>query len=125
MSSRIAIPALVVAALSASIQPASAQRGPQFPLTCQGVLDTRGGQYFFVQGGKPLNADPDYDLICSHVTIAETSTGTALRQSLREDTIKRLQSVCQVGKSCRVSGVVLNLSHDAYVFVRVDSIQAQ
>jgi hypothetical protein len=123
LSSRTTILALAVAALSWSIGPAAAQRYPRFPLTCQGVLDTKGGQYFFAQGDKPLNANPDNDIICSHVTIAERSTGTALRQSLREDTVKRLQSICLVGKSCRVSGLVLNLSHDAYVYVRVDSIQ--
>lgn len=117
--------ALVVAALSWSFGPAAAQRAPRFPLTCRGVLDTKGGQYFFAEGDRPLNADPDDDIICSHVTIAERSTGAALRQSLKEETIKRLQSICVVGKSCRVSGLVLNLSHDVYVYVRVDSIQAQ
>jgi hypothetical protein len=125
LSSRTTILALAVAALSGSFGPAAAQRDPRFPLTCQGVLDTRGGQYFFVEGDTPLNADPDDDIICSHVTIAERSTGSALRQSLKEDTIKRLLGVCRVGKSCRVSGLVLNLSHDVYVYVRVDSIQLQ
>ena len=125
MSSRSAILALAVAALSLPIGPAAAQRYPRFPLTCQGVLDSKGGQYFFAEGDKPLNVDPDDDVICAHVTIAERSTGTALRQSLREETIKRLLGICRVGTSCRVSGLVLNLSHDAYVYVRVDSIQLQ
>ena len=124
MSSRPVIPALAVAALS-WFGAAAAQRDHRFPLTCQGVLDTKGGQYFFAEGDKPLNADPDDDFICAHVTIAERSTGSALRQSLREDTIRRLQGICRVGRSCRVSGLVLNLSHDVYVYVRVDSIQAQ
>ena len=125
MSARTMIAALAVAALSSPIGPAAAQADKPFALTCEGALDSKGGQYFFAEGDKPLNANSDDDLICSHVTIAEKSTRSAVKQSLKEETVSRLLRACRVGASCRVSGSVLNLSHDVYVFVRIDSISAR
>jgi hypothetical protein len=119
------IAALAAAALGASIGPAVAQADKPFALACEGRLDAKGGQYFFAEGDKPLNANSDDDLVCAHVTIAEKSTKSALRQSLKEDTISRLLRACRVGASCKVSGSVLNLSHDVFVFVRIDSISAK
>ena len=125
MSSRTMILALAVAALSSSMGQAAAQANKPFALTCEGALDSKGGQYFFAQGDEPLNANSDDDLICSHVTIAEKSTRSALRQSLKEETVSRLLRACRVGAFCRVSGSVLNLSHDVYVYVKIDSISTK
>ena len=121
----LAVAALTATALGPSIRPAAAQADKPFPLTCEGRLDAKGGQYFFAEGDKPLNANSDDDLVCSHVTIAEKSAGSVLKQSMKEDTINRLLRACRVGASCRVSGSVLNLSHDVFVFVKIDSISAK
>jgi hypothetical protein len=117
--------ALVVAASSALPGPATAQADKPFPLTCEGRLDSKGGQYFFAEGDKPLNANSDDNIVCAHTTIAEKRGGSAVRQSLKEETIARLLRTCRVGASCRVAGAVLNLSHDVFVFVRIDSISAK
>ena len=61
----------------------------------------------------------------AHVTIAEKSSGAAVRQSLREESIARLLGSCRVGASCKVTGSVLNLSHDVFVYVTIDSISAK
>jgi hypothetical protein len=125
LSRRTILPALTIAALSALIGPAVAQADmPPFPLTCEGRLDYNGRQYFFAEGDKPLNANPDDNIICAHVTIAEKSAGTAIRQTVKETAIIRLLGSCRVGASCKVSGSVLNLSHDDFLFVRIDSISA-
>jgi hypothetical protein len=117
--------ALAVAALSASIEHAAAQADTPFSLTCEGNLVAKGGQYFFAEGDRPLNANSEDDIVCAHVTIAEKRTGSALRQTLKEETISRLLRTCRVGAPCRVSGSVRNLSHDLFVFVRIDSISAR
>jgi hypothetical protein len=116
--------ALAIAILGSSIARAAAQEKP-FRLTCEGPLASSGGQYFFAEGDKPLNADSDENIICAHVTIAEKSSGAAVRQSLREESIARLLGSCRVGASCKVTGSVLNLSHDVFVYVTIDSISAK
>jgi hypothetical protein len=121
LSAVVAAPLLAATVLSSSIGQAAQDEKP-FPLTCEGTLDAKGGQYFFAEGDQPLNADADDNIVCAHVTIAEESTGSAVRQSLREETIRRLLGACRVRASCKVSGSVLNLSHDVYVYVRIGAI---
>jgi hypothetical protein len=72
--------ALAFTVLGSSIGPAAAQEKP-FRLTCEGPLASGGGQYFFAEGDKPLNADSDDNIVCAHVTIAENSSGAAVRES--------------------------------------------
>jgi hypothetical protein len=122
--SRSILLALAFAVLGSSIGPAATQEKP-FRLTCEGPLASKGGQYFFAEGDKPLNADSDDNIICAHVTIAEKSSGAAVRQSLREESIARLLGSCRVGAPCKVTGSVLNLSHDVFVYVTIDSISAK
>ena len=125
MMAAFAVAAVTAASLGGSSGSAAAQADKPFPLTCEGKLDAKGGQYFFAEGNKPLNANSDDDLVCAHITIAEKATKSALKQSLKDETISRLLRACRVGASCKVSGSVLNLSHDVFVFVKIDSISAK
>jgi hypothetical protein len=121
---RVPTSAAIVAlalALAAPLAPVGAQGDESFPLTCQGTLQQKGGQYFFAESEK-LNPDPDDNIVCSHVTIAEKSTSSAPKQSLKEAAIERLLRACRVGSVCKVSGSVLNLSHDLFVYVKIDAM---
>ncbi len=125
MSSRSTTAALTVAILSAALGRAAAEDVKPFALTCEGTLASKGGQYFFAEGDRPLNPDADDNIICAHVTIAERRGGAAVRRSLKEDTIRRLLDACRVGASCKVTGSVLNLSHDVFVYVKIDSLSSR
>jgi hypothetical protein len=114
-----------LAFLGASVGEAVAQADKPFALTCEGRLISTGSRYILAEGEKPLNANPKDNLACAHVTIAERSTGAEIQQSLREDTIRQLRASCTVGQSCKVSGSVLNLSHDVFVYVKIDSISRE
>jgi hypothetical protein len=55
--------ALAAAILSAAIGRAAAADVKPFALTCEGTLVSQGGQYFFAEGDRPLNADADDNIV--------------------------------------------------------------
>jgi hypothetical protein len=69
-----------------------------------------------------LNPVSDHDRICHQATIAEKSGRAALRYTLKEETVRRLLSVCSLGKLCEISGQMNGLSHDVFFWVHIYSI---
>jgi hypothetical protein len=97
--------------------------GSPFAISCEGRLDSKGGQYFFSRDHKVKSDSDDNEQICSLATIAEKTTKTPLsRYTLREATIRRLLGTCSLGNACRITGCMNGLSHDVYFFVKIDSV---
>ena len=94
-----------------------------FPMTCVGILQSNtGAEYHLDADDHHLNADEDHDRICQQATIAEKSGKSALRYTLREETIRRLLKVCSIGEPCEISGQMSGLTHDVFFWVEIYSI---
>ena len=49
-----------------------------FAISCEGRIDSKGGEYFFARDHKVKSDSDDNELICSLATIAEKTTKTPL-----------------------------------------------
>lgn len=104
-------------------QAAHYELGTPFPMTCVGILRSKTGlEYHLEADDGHLNSGSDNDRICQQATIAEKSGRTALRYTLKEETIRRLLSVCSVGKLCEISGQMNGLTHDVFFWVQIYSV---
>ena len=67
---------------------ANYELGRPFPMTCVGILQSKGGQYWLTADDSHLNSDSDDDRRCEGATIAERSGKNALFYTLKEETIR-------------------------------------
>jgi hypothetical protein len=96
--------------------------GPQFSITCTGVLATRNGDYFFNQDSAISGLTPDDDDACGGASILPNDKGC---WPIRGKSIKQILAVCPIGKTCQIAGVLRNLSHGLYCWTEVNSIAAK
>jgi hypothetical protein len=122
---------ICIIALVASFHPARVAQaahyelGTPFAMTCVGILQSSTGvEYHLTADDNHLNSNTDHDRICQQATIAERSGRTALRYTLKEETIRRLLNVCSLGKLCEISGQMNGLSHDVFFWVQMYSINS-
>jgi hypothetical protein len=59
-------------------QAANYELGTPFPMTCVGILQSKGGQYWLTADDSHLNSNSDDDHRCQGATIAERSGKSAL-----------------------------------------------
>jgi hypothetical protein len=70
-------------------QAANYELGTPFPMTCVGILQSKGGQYWLTADDSHLNSNSDDDHRCQGATTAERSGKSALVYTLKEKTIRR------------------------------------
>jgi hypothetical protein len=92
---------------SAAVQAAEL---PTFHMTCEGILASKNGFYSLDDARGPSRDDDD---VCRSATVE------------RGRNISRVLKTCSVGGPCRIEGVVKNLTHGVFIFVRVDSASSQ
>jgi hypothetical protein len=104
-------------------QAAHYELGTPFPMTCVGILQSiTGAEYHLTADDNHLNSNDDHDRICQQATIAEKSGKAALRYTLKDETVRRLLSICSLGKPCEISGQMNGLTHDVFFWVQIYSI---
>jgi hypothetical protein len=125
---------LKVAALATVIlcpslaQAAKYELGSPFPMTCEGILEYRGGEYSLNLNLDQRDQITDDDRICNSATVAEESKAPYTKYSLRKKAISHVFKTCSLGKPCRIVGYMNCLSHNVYFLVKItsasDGIQA-
>jgi len=97
-------------------------KGPQFSITCTGVLETRNGTYFFNKDSPISGLSPDDEIACWGASILPNDKGC---WPIRGKSINQILAVCPIGKTCQIAGVLRNLSHGLYCWTEVNSIVAK
>jgi hypothetical protein len=110
--------------LTASVEHTDAYefKGPQFSVTCTGVLENRNGIYFFNKDGPISSLSPDDEIACWGASILPNDKGC---WPIRGKSIKQILAICSAGKTCQVVGVLRNLSHGLYCWTEVHSVVAK
>jgi hypothetical protein len=96
--------------------------GPQFSITCTGLLETRNGIYLFNRESRISGLNSDDEDACFGATISPNEQGC---WPIRGISIKQILAICLVGKRCQIVGVLRNLSHGAYCWTEVNSVLAK
>jgi len=113
---------LAIAALTfLAASPAPAFEGPQFPITCTGVLVSRNGIYFFDRESPISGLKPDDEIPCFGASILPNDKGC---WPLRGKSIRQILAICSLGKKCEMAGILRNLSHGLYCWTEIDWIAA-
>jgi hypothetical protein len=97
-------------------------KGPQFSITCTGVLETRDGIYFFNKDSPISGLTPDDEIACWGATILPNDKGC---WPIRGKSIKQILAICPIGKTCQMAGVLRNLTHGPYCWTEVNSVVAK
>ena len=116
---------LKVAALATMISCPSVVRassysiGTPFSMTCVGILESRNG---FIGLKESSTGNDDDDRTCDSASIAEKGTYPWSKYALREKTVSQILRTCSLGKLCRIVGYMRGLSHDNWIWVKIDSV---
>lgn len=97
-------------------------KGPQFSITCTGVLETRNGTYFFNKDSPISGLSPDDEIACWGASILPNDKGC---WPIRGKSIKQILAICSTGKRCQIAGILRNLSHGLYCWTEIHSVVAK